>query len=190
LSPRQEKIAGRLLSQVGPGPAEFFREACELVREQPRRRSVTHLVAHLLREVESAVRSVLEPSDAAAGVRSGRHRVKVLAVLGELGIPPQDAVAQWWLQLTGEDNPLNLARRAHRSALNAPRPVDADFAEFIDTVEAVLDIVLERFETHFHQVARRLDVMLAKTSPRAPRPKWPDRTGTGTGSCAAEPDAD
>jgi hypothetical protein len=165
LSPRQEKIAGRLLSQVGPGPAEFFREACELVREQPKRRSVTHLVAHLLREVESAVRSVLEPSDAAAGVRSNRHRVKVLAVLGELGISPQDAVAQWWLQLIGEDNQLNLARRAHRSALDAPRPVDADFEKFIDTVEAVLDVVLERFETHFHQVARRLDVLLAKTSP-------------------------
>lgn len=165
LSPRQEKIAGRLLSQVGPGPASFFREACELVREQPRRRSVTHLVAHLLREVESAVRSVLEPSEAAVGVRSGRHRVKVLAVLGELGITPRDAVAQWWLQLIGEDNPLNLARRAHRSALDAPRPVDADFEEFVETVEAVLDVVLERFETHFHQVARRLDVLLEKPSP-------------------------
>lgn len=165
LSPRQERIAGRLLSQVGPGPAAFFREACELVREQPRRRSVTHLVAHLLREVESAVRSVLEPSDAAAGVRSDRHRAKVLAVLSELGISPQDAVAQWWLQLTGEDNPLNLARRAHRSALDAPRPVDADFEVFIDIVEAVLDVVLERFETHFHQVVHRLGVLLAKTSP-------------------------
>lgn len=165
LSPRQERIAGRLLSQVGPGPAAFFREACELVRERPRRRSVTHLVAHLLREVESAVRSVLEPSDAAAGVRSGRHRVKVLAVLGELGISPQDAVTQWWLRLIGEDNPLNLARRAHRWALDAPRPVDTDFEEIIDTVEAVLDVVLERFETHFHQVVRRLDVLLEKTSP-------------------------
>lgn len=165
LSPRQEKIVGRLLSQVGPGPAAFFREACELVREEPKRRSVTHLVAHLLREVESAVRSVLEPSGAAAGVRSDRHRAKVLAVLGELGISPQDAVAQWWLRLIGEDNPLNLARRAHRSALDAPRPFDADFEEFIDTVEAVLDVVLERFETHFHQVVRRLDVLLAKTNP-------------------------
>jgi hypothetical protein len=118
-----------------------------------------------LREVESAVRSVLEPSGAAAGVRSARHRAKVLVVLGELGISPQDAVAQWWLQLTGEDNPLNLARRAHRSALDAPRQADADFEEFIDTVEAVLDVVLERFETHFHQVVHRLDVLLAKTTP-------------------------
>lgn len=49
--------------------------------------------------------------------------------------------------------------------MDAPRLVDADFEEFIDTVEAVLEVVLERFETHFHQVVHRLDVLLAKTTP-------------------------
>ena len=65
----------------------------------------------------------------------------------------------------GEDDPLNLARRAHRSALDAPRPFDADFQEFVDTVEAVLATVLKRFETNFYQVVQRLDILLAKTDP-------------------------
>lgn len=165
LSPRQERIAARLFSQVGPGPAAFFREACELVREEPKRRSVTHLVAHLLREVESAVRSVLEPAGAAAGVRTDRHRVKVLAVLQELGISPQDAVAEWWLGLVGESNPRNLARRAHRPGLEVPRPFDGNFSDFLDSVEVVLDTVLERFETRYYQVFHRLDTLLERISP-------------------------
>src|SRR5215472_5442684 len=61
LSPRQESIARRL-RQLGEGPAAFFIDACELLAEQPPRRTVTHLVAHLLREVESAVRWVLDPA--------------------------------------------------------------------------------------------------------------------------------
>jgi hypothetical protein len=44
LSPRQERIARWLLTQVGPGPAAFFRDACELMAEGQRRRTVTHLV--------------------------------------------------------------------------------------------------------------------------------------------------
>jgi hypothetical protein len=66
LSPRQESIARRL-QQLGEGPAAFFIDACALLAEQPPHRTVTHVVAHLLREVESAVRSVLEPPGAGAG---------------------------------------------------------------------------------------------------------------------------
>jgi hypothetical protein len=48
LTPRQESIAKRL-RQLGEGPVAFFLDACELLAEQPPRRTVTHLVAHLLR---------------------------------------------------------------------------------------------------------------------------------------------
>jgi hypothetical protein len=51
---------------------------------------VTHLVAHLLREVESAVRYVLDPT-----FQHGRgHRVSVVTVLDELGISHDDPVAE------------------------------------------------------------------------------------------------
>ena len=79
LSPRQERVARRLLEQVAPGPAIFFRDACDLLAEGPARPSVTHLIAHLLREVEGAVRSVLEPANAAAGVKNDKHRVRIRA---------------------------------------------------------------------------------------------------------------
>ncbi len=86
LSERQERIASRL-SQVGSGPARFFRDACELMAEQPPRVTATHLVTHLLREVESALRAVIEPLYA-AGV--SEHAAKILAVLGGLEIDRAD----------------------------------------------------------------------------------------------------
>ena len=144
LSPRQERIAQRLFAQVGPGPAAFFRDVCSLVAEGSTWRSVTHLVAHLLREVESAMRSVLEPAD----VGAGSHADKIRAVLTELGISHEDLVAEFWLGLAGKDNPQNLASRAHRYALEAPRPFNDEFLDFVDKVEQVLDAVLWRFETN------------------------------------------
>src|SRR6266545_425796 len=167
LSPRQERIAQRLLTQVGPGPAAFFRDACGLVAERPTRPSATHLVAHLLREVESAVRSVLEPANAATGVRIDKHRAKIRAVLDELGISHQDLVAEFWLGLAGEENSHSLAARAHRSALEAPRPFDHEFLDFVDKVEQVLDAVLERFETNYFEIFERLDDLLTTPQPAA-----------------------
>jgi hypothetical protein len=165
LSPRQEQVTRRLRQQIGEGPAAFFREACGLLAERPLRRSVTHLVCHLLREVESAVRSVIEPPTAGAGAGSDRHRAKIEAVLTELGIPLGDPVAEYWLGLAGDDSPDGLARRAHRSALDAPRPPDAQFFDLVARVELVLDAVLERFETAYFEVYERLDVLLATTEP-------------------------
>lgn len=165
LSPRQLRIADWLHKQIGPGPAAFFRDACGLLRDGESLSSVTHVVAHLLREVESAVRSVLEPGGTGRGFSTGKHRAKVLVVLDQLGISHQDAVAELWLGLAGEDNPLNLARRAHRSGLDAPRPDGRDFREFFDGVEQILDTVLERFETHYFRVFQGLDDLLTRTAP-------------------------
>lgn len=57
--PRQERIHRRLLL-VGPGPASFYRDACRLMACSDLQ-STTHLVGHLLREIDSALSSVLEP---------------------------------------------------------------------------------------------------------------------------------
>jgi len=58
--PRQKRINKRL-ALVGSGPAEFFYDACRLMATQPQFKSTTHLVSHLIREIESSVRAVLEP---------------------------------------------------------------------------------------------------------------------------------
>jgi len=57
--PRQERIYRRL-RDIGPGPAAFYRDACQLMESSAGLASTTHIIAHLLREVESALRDVLE----------------------------------------------------------------------------------------------------------------------------------
>jgi len=161
LSPRQESVARRL-RQLGEGPAAFFIDACELLAEQPLHRTVTHLVAHLLREVESAVRWVLDP----AFQRGTGHRASVVAVLGELGISHDEPVAQFWLGLT-EGNSAGLAARAHRPALDAPRDADSAFTEVTDGFEELLERILQHFEDRYVGVFARLDDLLAEMHPGA-----------------------
>ena len=86
--------------------------------------STTHLVAHCLRELESALRDVLEPVVENEGgpedkskpqKGSGTHEAEIRAILRGLGIPETDPVAEAWLRLPGRDSTYNLAGRAHRS---------------------------------------------------------------------------
>ena len=127
--------------------------------------SATHLVAHLLREIVSAVQSVLEPADVGGRGQPDGHRAKIRAILTELGISHDDLVAEFWLGFAGQDNSDNLATRAHRSALEPPRPFDEEFTTYVDKVEQVLDVVLERFEISYFEIFERLDELLATPTP-------------------------
>ena len=144
---RQERIHRRLLL-IGPGPAAFYRDACALMQGQPPLTTTTHLVAHLVREIESAMRDVLEvlyqPPQIVplAQTSPSNHQQEILAILHGLGIEESDPVAQAWLKLAGADNPYNLATRAHRDSLAAPRPLDDTFIDFWHRFESVLHMVL------------------------------------------------
>ncbi|MGH3165167.1 MAG: hypothetical protein ACRDN0_04625, partial [Trebonia sp.] len=121
-------------------------------------------MAHLLREVESAVRGILQPPAPRAGSGSGdKHRASIMAVLAELGISVDEPAAQFWAGLTGDGNPSGLAMRAHRAGLDAPRPADAAFVEFVNSVEELLDRLLQRFKARYVSVFTRLDGLLAET---------------------------
>src|SRR5436305_9404064 len=61
-TPQQKSLHAKL-RLLGPGPATFYREACILMMPPQQFESTTHLVAHLLREIESSVRRVLLPYD-------------------------------------------------------------------------------------------------------------------------------
>jgi hypothetical protein len=108
---------------------------------------------------------VLEPANADAGDQNDGHSAEIRAVLTELGISHEDLVAEFWLGLAGKENPQNLATRAHRCALEAPRPFNDEFLDFVDKVEQVLDAVLERFETNYFEIFERLDDLLATPEP-------------------------
>jgi hypothetical protein len=170
--PRQARTYERLARLVGPGPAAFFLDACRLMEEGRPFRSTTHLVAHLLREIESALRDVLEPISrwperrkATKNNSKEAHADEVRCVLGALEIPEDDPVAKAWLGLTSQSAEGALHRRAHRSSLMAARPLDTPFLEFWESMQVVLDLVLTRLESNFLAYREKLNKLLAKDEP-------------------------
>jgi hypothetical protein len=93
LDRRQVEIH-RLLGVFGPVPAAFYADACRLLATDPLMASTTHLVGHLLRELESALREVLRPmvptEQAASSFRRepesliGHHLRKIGAALQKI----------------------------------------------------------------------------------------------------------
>lgn len=59
-NPKQSQVYRRLVALVGPGAAAFYKDACRLMKMDVPLESTTHLVGHLLREIESSLRSVLK----------------------------------------------------------------------------------------------------------------------------------
>lgn len=169
-NPRQERIYQNLLL-IGPGPAAFYRDACRLMAMDPLFETTAHLVAHLFREIESALRDVLEPIAERMerlakkrGTSREEHKAEILAIIKALEIAETDPVARAWLNLAGKSDQ-SLHGRAHRRALAAPRPVDEEFRRFFDTMEAILDFVLQRFKTRYLAYFQLLDELLRKPFP-------------------------
>jgi hypothetical protein len=160
LSARQVRVCRRLKDLVSDGAAAFFGDACRLMADDRRWPTATHQVAHALREVESALRDVLEPD----GVQG--HREQILSVLQALEVPEDDPDAEFWLGLCGRDNMRGLVARAHRNGLRAPRPLDAEFRAFFGGMESMLDRLLERFEDRYIDVFGRLDELLKVATPK------------------------
>lgn len=151
-NPRQERIYQNLVSFIGPGPASFYRDACHLKKLEPPLETSSHLIAHLFREIESGLRNVLEPivEQEVPRKTNGKdaHKKGILAILKCLDISETDSVAQKWLNLAGSGEK-KLQGRAHRCSLSAPRELDQDFNEFFDTMEIILDIIIQRLQTHY-----------------------------------------
>jgi hypothetical protein len=162
---RQEQIYNRLRTLVGPGAGEFYKDACRHMAIQPPFTATTHLVSHLLREIESALRDVLEAITGRmknTGNADENHRNEIGIILKELGFKDDDLVAKAWLSLT---DGVGLDKRTHRQNLDAPRPVDSEFEEFWAKMETILDTVLERFEGKYTKVFKTLDALAKKNDP-------------------------
>jgi hypothetical protein len=165
-NPRSERICERLGRLVGPGAAAFYRDACCLMDGvEPPLKSTTHLVGHLLREIESALRDVLQPLAGKASKKRDRHKGEVEEVLHALGIKHDEPVGQAWLKVAEEESEYSLHRHAHRSSLAPPRPMNEDFRALWSNMEAILDTVLDRFEGRFIETQKLLDALLVKESP-------------------------
>src|SRR5689334_12564300 len=113
--PRKQRIYKRLML-IGQGPADFYWDFCAVL-EEPWLRSTSHVAAHLLREIESAVRAVLLPADYKAPKGERGHLAEINAILASTGLETEGALADSWRRLAGDD-PLH--RRAHRDNLAQP----------------------------------------------------------------------
>lgn len=170
--PRQDRIHRLLL--IGPGPAAFFKDACRLMGLGSPLETTPHLVAHLLREVESALRDVLLPYGFGrpvpcphCGSRPGSHKKEIRAILAAYGFEETEDAAEAWLRLSSWDEDAGLARLAHRNALGRPRLADDTLGRAWEEMQALLDVVLDRFETRFLESFKVLDELLGKTTPSA-----------------------
>jgi hypothetical protein len=160
LSARQLRIYRLLRRLVSDGAAEFFRDACGLLAEDPPRPTAVHLVAHALREVEGALRSVLEPTAKVEG-----HQNSINAVLQILEVDPSAPLAKMWLEFAVHKGPRNLPGWAHRSNLDGPRRPDAEFRDLVRDLEIVFYEVLERARDRYVLIHEGLDVLLRVANP-------------------------
>ncbi|MDP9485563.1 MAG: hypothetical protein M3Q49_07200 [Actinomycetota bacterium] len=145
--------------------------------------TVTHQVGHCVREIESALRAVVAtsvreqgaPGDAADGTapkeehskgkgkgkgKKDNHERDIRAILAGLGIGEEDPIAEAWLA-----NARGLHAKAHRHALNPPRPLDREFEQFFGAMQEVLREILVRFEGRFASSFRIVDELLGKRDP-------------------------
>jgi len=168
--PRHERIYRRLRDLVGPGPADFFKDACQLMADPASLGTTSHLVSHLLREVEGAFRGVLETVSEREARLQGKksdaeHEDGIRGILRGMQIPESDPVAQAWLRLAGKDNSYGLAARAHRAALASPRPVDDAFRGIWNDIQGIFDVILGKFEISYLGVYQYLNQLLKKPEP-------------------------
>jgi len=173
---RVHDLIGRLVSE---GLAQFFADAIALSQERPPFRTATHLVGHLIRDVESAVRDVLLMLPAVKALQAegatpprapnpnkgkqDAHLREIDLILRALGLDT-DAAASTWKSFAGDDA---WARNAHRDDLRLPRRLDADFLTRLDRFVDVLAMVLDEVEANYASIIGAVDAILAKSTPTA-----------------------
>ena len=113
--PSQQRIYEELKEIVGPGPAANFRDACWLMANPEILDTTAHLVAHLLREIESAIRALFKPvvrTECLNANSSKSHKEEIRSILSALNIEEEAPEAKAWFELVNRKKGLN--RLAHR----------------------------------------------------------------------------
>jgi len=167
--PQQQRIYEELREVVGRGPADFFRDACVLMAGGHQLKTTAHLVAHLLREIESAIRAVYRPvieeervrSEGSADQGPGRESQKqqICAILQSLKISQNSVEARAWNTLAE-----NLNRFAHRRGLEAPYSLN-EIEKLWAQCTPLLDALLKGLRERFLRLVRELDKILANGTP-------------------------
>jgi len=163
--PRQAEIFDLLKRLVSEGTAAYYMDACRCMQLTPPLRTTVHLVSHLLREIESSIRSVLETlAEKESRVEEGKnHKDEISRILKALEIDEEDKIAQAWLQVA--EGRYSVQKLVHRENLRLPREDNARFRETWETMQDILFVVLQRFQPRFNEIVERLDILAKKSKP-------------------------
>ncbi|MBI5947082.1 MAG: hypothetical protein HY875_02970 [Chloroflexi bacterium] len=163
LTARDAHLVAELTASYGPAVGAFFEEACLAVsRNRP---TTTHVVGHLMREVEASIRLVLRPLTASEATRDpadeeNNHRGEVATICASLPLRPDDPLPRLWDSLVGR-----LARYAHRSGQVNPRPVDDKFLALWRDFQLFLRRAVVLQQEHSTRHLTLLDELLAASAP-------------------------
>lgn len=117
-------------------------------------------MGHLLREIEGSLLNLLAPAELLGrSSEPGAHKKKVIAALEFLGIEQTDPIGYAWIgRLDGKGA---FHTRAHRRALERPRPVDAEFRDLWNIDLWLLDEILRRLEVKYLDLHKRIDEIVS-----------------------------
>ncbi len=157
--PRQREIH-RLLLLVGGEPAAFFLDAARLMDGDYPLQATTHVVGHLLRELNLVLRDVLRPMVSAdqwppRGTPNANTR-QIELISDALGIDAEDPFRTLWREYA---EPLH--EWAHRYSRAAPRPVDDDFRELWTKGQVVVHQLARRIEANYTRALPLVDELAA-----------------------------
>jgi len=150
----EERVYNKLKQLVGTDLAEYFKDACRIMSSHPQFATTTHLVGHLLRELDNRFLGVLEHisgDQIDESRKDDKHKARREIVLRFLGIKNDDKVAVFWLQL-------QLHADAHSKHLSYRR-VDESFRKQWDEIVRLYDNLLNNFEEKYlaaHQIVEQL----------------------------------
>lgn len=153
-------LAERLRGTFGPTAADLFLEASEAMARGSA--ATTLVTAHMMREIEGSIRSVLEPGGARAEPATEpnqareSHRGQVERIALSLGLAGDDPFLQLWLSFVGE-----LHGVAHRSGQHGARPVDDSFTDLWRRFRLFADLAVAVAEQNIGHHLDELDKLLA-----------------------------
>ena len=163
--PSQQQIYEELKEIVGPGPTANFRDACWLMANPEILDTTAHLVAHLLREIESAIRALFKPvvrTECPNANSSKSHKEEIRSILSALNIEEEAPEAKAWFELVNRKKGLN--RLAHRRGLDAPRHTN-EIKPLWKKSQSLLLVLVEALRKHFLIWIRELDKLLEIKQP-------------------------
>lgn len=164
--PRQQEIYENL-RLIGEGPAAFYQDACRIMANGSLD-STTHIVGHLVREIESALRDSLETFGQGSlqkAPKDGKHAFEIVQIAHGLGFEKDDPAVAAWLELANSKYEFAPDTVAHRNALSRPRPVTPQFEQWWSQIQTILLAVTNGLKQRFLHPLREVDRLLAIAHP-------------------------